>query len=386
MRARRTVSIYRRTGRKGVHVEYQDHETGRPRQKTFKTKVDAEEFADRIKAKARAAEGMADDQQFAAYSATWLENIASSLKRTTRVNYECLTRVHLVPAFGHLSLREITPARVKDFIIQKRKTLSKKSVSAMKGVLHACLEHARDVDGIIQSNPATFRSKSKLLKLTPTRAEKRLRQIKALDAGQLRAFLAAAQTHEPAWHVLFYTVWVAGLRIGEALALEPRHVDITGRSLIVEQALSNLGDVESTKSGEEAFLDISPGLARALREWLLRRPAGRWLFPAPHGGTWTHHNAEGAFKRILKAAGLSSHFTPHSLRHTCATLLLLQGKPVQYVQHHMRHANIAMTVDTYGSWLPRGNAGYVAEMEEDILGCQDIAQLADASHPSRPAR
>jgi integrase len=376
MRPRRTTSLFRRSDRKGIFVEYQDPDTGRPRHKTFKHKVDAEDFVEAIKAKQRAAEGMADDQRFDQYSSDWLAKSATALKRTTQATYDSLMRNHLVPTFGHLTLREITPARVKDFIIAKRQSgLSKKTVATVKGVLHSCLEHARDVDGIIQSNPATFRAKSKLLKLTATRAEKRLRKIKAMDVEQLRAFLAAAKATAPEWHPLFYTVWVAGLRIGEGLALEPRHVDIEGRTLLVEQALSNAGHLETTKSGEEATLDISPGLASSLREWLLRRAPGRWLFSAPGGSAWTHHHAEGAFKRILKAAKLSSHFTPHSLRHTCATLLLNQGKPVQYVQHHMRHANIAMTVDTYGSWLPRGNAENIAELDREILG-EDAALAA----------
>ena len=38
-----------------------------------------------------------------------------------------------------------------------------------------------------------------------------------------------------------------------------------------------------------------------------------------------------AFKRVLKAAGLPRHFSPHSLRHTFASLLLQHGEIPAYV-------------------------------------------------------
>ena len=61
---------------------------------------------------------------------------------------------------------------------------------------------------------------------------------------------------------------------------------------------------------------------------------------------------EADFKRMLKKAVLPSHHTPHSGRHTFATLLLRAGVPLEYVKRHLGHANIALTADTYGRWLP----------------------------------
>jgi hypothetical protein len=38
----------------------------------------------------------------------------------------------------------------------------------------------------------------------------------------------------------------------------------------------------------------------------------------------------------------------HDVRHTTATLLLKAGVPIQHVQRIPRHANVRITVDTYG--------------------------------------
>jgi integrase len=63
--------------------------------------------------------------------------------------------------------------------------------------------------------------------------------------------------------------------------------------------------------------------------------------------------------RVLKAAGLPAHFTPHSLRRLFGSLLIAAGESPAYVQQQMGHASIHMTVDVYGSWLPVRAAGAV---------------------------
>jgi integrase len=63
-------------------------------------------------------------------------------------------------------------------------------------------------------------------------------------------------------------------------------------------------------------------------------------------------------------AGHGLHHTPHSLRHSFASILLSKGKPILYVKDALGHASIQMTtVDTYGSWLP-----IEAPSAVDVLG------------------
>jgi integrase len=57
------------------------------------------------------------------------------------------------------------------------------------------------------------------------------------------------------------------------------------------------------------------------------------------------------FKPLLKKAGLSG-FTFHSLRHTCATLLLSRNINPKIVQEMLGHATISQTMDTYSHVLP----------------------------------
>src|SRR5262245_13496962 len=79
-------------------------------------------------------------------------------------------------------------------------------------------------------------------------------------------------------------------------------------------------------------------------------------------------NIRRAFARTLRGADLPGHFTPHSLRHTFASLLLQQGESPVYVQRQLGHASIKLTVDTYGRWLPMGNKAAVDRLDDRGAG------------------
>jgi integrase len=55
---------------------------------------------------------------------------------------------------------------------------------------------------------------------------------------------------------------------------------------------------------------------------------------------------------VLRAAKLPSHHTPHSLRHTFASILISEGKSPAYVQQQLGHEDVSLTINTYGAWLP----------------------------------
>ena len=56
----------------------------------------------------------------------------------------------------------------------------------------------------------------------------------------------------------------------------------------------------------------------------------------------------------------------HDLRHTCATILLMAGKHLKYVQELLGHASISITLDTY-SHVIEGMGGGLADAMDDVL-------------------
>lgn len=56
--------------------------------------------------------------------------------------------------------------------------------------------------------------------------------------------------------------------------------------------------------------------------------------------------------------------TPHTLRHTAATLLLARGVHPKLVQELLGHASIALTLDRYSHWTPSMGEQTLAEAAE----------------------
>ena len=118
-----------------------------------------------------------------------------------------------------------------------------------------------------------------------------------------------------------------------------------------------------------------------------------WLFCTEAGTPLDQSRVRKVFSRVLHAAGLVSHFYPHCLRHTFASILLQQGESPAYVQRQLGHASIQLTVDTYGKWLPMGNKVAVDRLDqqsgskvvaENASGASDAPEAPDSSGgPSR---
>ena len=65
----------------------------------------------------------------------------------------------------------------------------------------------------------------------------------------------------------------------------------------------------------------------------------------------TQRMVQGAVRRACAAARLLTG-NPHDLRHTYATILLMDHYSPAYIQKQLGHHSISMTVDIYGHWIP----------------------------------
>lgn len=347
---RRWHSIFRRKSRKGVVLQYEDA-SGRMRQRQCPTRAAAEELA--LKLKAQVDPGK--DATLEVYAARWLARVHEHLRAGTGRQYGTVIRRHVLPALGKRRLRDLDRGAIKDLLAGKlAEGLSRKTVANIKGALQACLEEARD-DGYLMVNPAQLKTGSRALRLRESRAEVGAK-VKAMDAGQLKAFLLAATRHGQPWATMFRLMALTGLRIGEAMGLQWE--DVEGRTLHIRRSVFK-GKPEPTKTGTERTVDLALELSGALRSWSAENaeawlrvgePRPAWIFPAQQGGPLSHDLAGRSMKAILKAARLPDHHTPHSLRHTYASLMLGAGVDMQYVQAQLGHSSISLTVDLYGRW------------------------------------
>jgi integrase len=157
------------------------------------------------------------------------------------------------------------------------------------------------------------------------------------------AFFDCIQTRYPTAarnHALLYLTYLAGLRIGETLALRVRDVDLNLLKVHVTQG----------KTGERVVpLPDDPRLVKTFARWLQIHETWQTsdlLFITRSG----EPIRSSAVRRSMALYGDRSgigHVTPHMLRHSAATEMLANGAPPIGVQRVLGHRSLRTTLETY---------------------------------------
>ena len=303
-----------------VFVNYQ----GKRTKKFFGTnKRLAHEFADKVQAKIKLGEvGLVQKAgvKLAHYSKTWLERIQQTRKFSTHQDYEKMLKRDILPLFGDLDLQDISRERVKSLAFAGlKKGQSPKTVQNLIRGLSSLLSHAVE-DGLLAVNHAL-----KPGKFLPKVSKRR--KINPFTSSEVETFLTATRQLAPNLYPLFLCAVRTGLRQGELLALQWADIDFHGGFIDVQRtyARRRLG---TPKSGESRRVDMSDGLARALKNLQVERQLAAvangwiempsWVFCSETGGLLDPDNVrKRAFYAVLKLAGIR-RIRFHDLRHTFA--------------------------------------------------------------------
>lgn len=286
---------------------------------------------------------------FEAYALRWIDGYAGRTARgfsaSTRDGYrDALTR-HAIPFFARYRLAEIEPADVRGFVRRlENRGLAPASVRRYVAPLRAMFAQAVE-DGDLRSNPASG---------VRVAGKSRESLQRALTETELGLLLAAIPDDSPSrwpggWRLPFRLLAETGLRIGELIALEWRDLDLGARpSLRVRE-----GKTESAAR----TVPLAPETAGALLTLRARAYRGddhAPVFATTRGTRLDDHNVRRALRRYAKPIGLG-WIGPHTLRHTCASLLLQQGRSVRQVAAWLGHADRgALLLRTYAHLLDEG--------------------------------
>jgi site-specific recombinase XerD len=156
-----------------------------------------------------------------------------------------------------------------------------------------------------------------------------------LDPGQVHAVLDAALSRgDTERNYAFVSLLVfCGLRVSEALGS-----DVTDlRSARGHQIISVVGKGDKPRS-----VPMPPAVVDALGSYVADRSDGP-VFVTGTGRRWARRDAWETVVRVGNRAGISA-LHPHTFRHTCATVMLDAGAPLDRVQTGLGHASPATTM------------------------------------------
>jgi integrase len=173
------------------------------------------------------------------------------------------------------------------------------------------------------------------LPVIPKEREAR-KQIHILRADQCERLIAAAKADQDQHAYLFVLF---------GLNTSMRHSEILYRKFADVDFASNRMWINRAKAGERSqpiTLTLKVALEREMRQ---REDKDGWIFPATRSDSKSGHRRELgiAFKRCVEAAGLNpSQCTPHVMRHTAITRLVMANVDLLTIKKVTGHKTTAM--------------------------------------------
>lgn len=249
-----------------------------------------------------------------------------------------------------------------------------KTVTLLRQVMQAAVKY-----GYVDRNPVDDVDRLR----TPKKAKP------FLQLDQLDVLIAA--TAEPC-RPLLLSLLLAGLRIGEALALRWRDVELlsdpprinvsrTWDPASIDPETGRRGIEGPVKTGEEGSVTIGRRLLETLLDHKARSAfdgEDDLVFPTSTG---RHQNPSNVRTRVLAPAIVRANeqlagderplipaLTPHSLRHTFCSLLIAQGEDLSTVAAQMRHADLSTTLRVYTHVMKHSRDGVAERLDAAIWG------------------
>ena len=200
------------------------------------------------------------------------------------------------------------------------------------------LEHLDNKDPLVRSN---LHVKSKR------------RKLDVLTANEVAAVFQSAQNSRD--KLLIYLLFISGLRIGEALALQ--HDDLVfdhgnGHRILVRDH-GNLNNHRQLKTGERTVF-VNQRLMDLYDDYVFENDVTCGaedgalfvkLQGIHKGAALTYGDVAGIFRRLSARSAI--RVTPHLLRHTHATIFYAKTRNAKQLQERLGHADVQTTLNQY---------------------------------------
>lgn len=289
-------------------------------------------------------------------------------------------RNHILPVIGNMKIYELDTIAVQKAInLMLDNGYSINQTKKIKFLINQFCEYAIDSKWIL-FNPTT---KIKIRAKDKSAVSKE--HYKALPPEERNRFITALN-EDPANFIkpLCYAMIFAGLRAGEAIALEWRHIDFERKTIKVEQAITQeakfdekgkvvnrvtiVGTTKTTCSVRE--IPATDIVLNELKRWKEQQhkhsidvgidltTQNSFVFANDDGSVRTYSGCRQIFNRFIKRnhlKDLNIHF--HGLRHTFSNMLFELNENPKVVQQLLGHRDVKTTISVYNNV----NSDYVRE-------------------------
>lgn len=312
----------------------------------------------------------------------WIRAYSISRKKSSVRNRECAAK-HLLRVWSNTSINQITKPVYRRYMDSLVDTYMYNTRDGIHTVARMIFDFAVDME-YLEKNPCEKYS-------VPKRQEYKEDQKKLvfLEKEELKEFLQLAKDEGLEQdYLMFNLLAFSGIRIGEALTLKWKDIDFKSNVLSIERTLFNPTnnklkfELQSTKySSSERKILIDPFVVDLLenhkigQEQFIRKNKRLYknqgfVFTCSEGYPRTIKLISNRLQRLLTKMDIDKHITPHSFRHTHASLLIEANVNMKVISHRLGHSTTEEVEKTYGHMtkgLEKKASHQFNELMKDLL-------------------
>lgn len=289
-----------------------------------------------------------------AFLDNWLVTKKPEVEHGYWVRCEAYVRLYIKPALGRIPLVQLTAHQLAKLYAHRLEAgAAANTVRHLHATIHAALEDALRLD-LVARNVADL--------VRPPKAPHL--EMKTFTPEQANLFLETATGDN--LEALYVLMLTSACRLGELLGLRWPALDLERGEMRITSAMKDvlghrtLGRPKTPRS--RRTIPLTPLAVASLKRHKAKQAeerlaqGGDWnpdqlVFCTTVGTPWSQSNFRTReYIAMLHKAGLP-YIRPHDLRHTAATLLLLEGVQPLVVSEMLGHASVAFTLAVYGHVL-----------------------------------
>jgi integrase len=303
---------------------------------------------------------------FREFAAKWQKDVLTQFKPSTGPADRSRIKMHLLPEFGDLCMKDVDSQRIQAMIARKQKQLSAKSIRNLVATLRMMWTQAR-AWGYTQHDPF----------FGLVLPERGLLNERFLSLDEMKRVIETAS--EP-YKTYYWILAETGVRAGEIGALPVRNLLLDQGAIKIAQSVWH-GKIQTVKSLKgNRLCEISPQLVEHLREYLRQWHPNQLglLFATSNGTPWdTDVVRKRKLYPLLEKLGVE-RCGFHAFRHGNETVMDQESVPMATRQSRLGHSD-ARTTMLY-THVASEDGRKIAARFGELLTCSPTAAIMPAGN------